>query len=172
MIDTFTAIDFETASYPRWSICQTGIVRVVDGVITERRSWFNKPPKNYYWKQFSDIHGMTAATTAVSPTFNLIWPEIEPYVTGQQVVAHNGHGFDFHCIRAVLEYYALPPVQFSGHCTYRLLRNNLAALCREHDIELNHHDALSDALACAQLFMIAQGSVLRGNESACSEIGQ
>lgn len=161
MINTFTAIDFETAHGAGYSICQAGIVRVVDGVITEQRCWNIQPPSNYYWERFTEIHGMTAGTTADSPTFDQVWHEIEPYIAGQHVVAHNGHGFDFQCIRAVLRYYGLPSVEFSGHCTYKLLRKNLAVLCEEHQIELNHHEALSDAHACAQLFMIAQGERLR-----------
>ena len=34
-VNTFTAIDFETAQGKRNSICQVGIVRVVDGEIVE-----------------------------------------------------------------------------------------------------------------------------------------
>ena len=34
-------------------------------------------------------------------------------------------------------------------------------LCSQHHIALDHHDALSDAVACAHLFMIAQGLRLR-----------
>jgi len=153
---TFTAIDFETAQGASHSICQTGIVRVVDGVITEQRSWITQPPGNYYWPHFTDIHGMSAVTTANSPTFDRIWPAIAPYLSGQHVVAHNGHGFDFRCIRSVLQYYELPPVEFTGHCTYKIFRRNLADLCRQFEIPRNHHDALSDAHACAQLFLIAQ----------------
>ena len=46
----------------------------------------------------------------------------------------------------------------SAHaCTYRLYRRGLAALCREHGIALQHHDALSDARACTHLFLLASG---------------
>jgi len=34
MTGNFTAIDFETAQGYRWSICQVGLVRVEQGVIT------------------------------------------------------------------------------------------------------------------------------------------
>lgn len=30
----------------------------------------------------------------------------------------------------------------------------LAACCKEHRISLNHHDAISDALDCAELYQI------------------
>ena len=35
MLDSFTALDFETAHGKRWSICQVGLVKVVDGKIID-----------------------------------------------------------------------------------------------------------------------------------------
>jgi len=43
--------------------------------------------------------------------------------------------------------------EFMGYCTYRIYGKNLASLCQEHNIKLNHHDALSDANACVELFL-------------------
>ena len=34
--NSFTAIDFETAQGKRWSICQVGLVRVENQIITEQ----------------------------------------------------------------------------------------------------------------------------------------
>ena len=48
--------------------------------------------------------------------------------------------------------YEILTPEFIGYCTYRIYRDNLASLCNQHKINLNHHDALSDAIACAQLF--------------------
>ena len=45
-------------------------------------------------------------------------------------------------------------------CTLRIYRAKgykpatLSACCEIHDIELEHHQALSDARACAELFLI------------------
>ncbi|MEI8087406.1 MAG: hypothetical protein WCG93_14445 [Paludibacter sp.] len=49
MKNTFTAIDFETAQGYRWSICQVGLVRVENGLITSEISFLVQPPNNYYW---------------------------------------------------------------------------------------------------------------------------
>ncbi len=157
MIDTFTAIDFETAQGYRWSICQTGIVRVENGKIIDQKSWLNKPPNNYYWNNFTNIHGISSDTTVECPDFSELWSEIEPYIKNQNIVAHNGFAFDFQCLSKTLEYYHLPIPVFTGHCTYKIYGKNLASLCAEHKIELDHHNALSDALACATLFMMYQG---------------
>ena len=154
MSNSFTAIDFETSQGNRWSICQVGLVRVENDVITKQLSILVQPPDNYYWNRFIDIHGITPAHTANAPTFDKVWSQIEPFIENENVVAHNGFAFDFQCLKHTLEYYSLPTPAFTGHCTYRLYGKNLASLCSQHKIALNHHDALSDAMACATLFKI------------------
>ena len=94
-MDTFTAIDFETASGYRNSICQVGLVQVEEGIITNTLNVLVQPPDNYYWNRFTEIHGIAAKDTFNSPTFDQIWHQIAPYIENQNVVAHNGFGFDF-----------------------------------------------------------------------------
>jgi DNA polymerase-3 subunit epsilon len=53
-----------------------------------------------------------------------------------------------------LEYYGIENPEYEKYCTYKLFRKNLGTLCQEFNIHLNHHDALSDARACAELFLI------------------
>lgn len=154
MIDTFTAIDFETAQGKRWSICQVGLVRVENQIVTDQLSILVQPPDNYYWNNFIDIHGITPEQTENTPTFGCVWPQIEPFIKNQNVVAHNGFAFDFHCLRQTLEYYGISTPDFTGHCTYRIFGDSLASLCNQHKITLNHHDALSDAMACAKLYKL------------------
>ena len=154
MINSFTAIDFETAQGYRWSICQVGLVRIEYGIITDEINLLVKPPENYYWDRFIDIHGITPADTAYSPTFDKIWNKIEPFIKNQNVVAHNGLAFDFPVLNKTLEYYGMQAPDYEKYCTYRIYRDNLASLCRNYKIPLNHHDALSDAKACAELFLI------------------
>jgi DNA polymerase III subunit epsilon len=153
-MDSFTALDFETAQGYRWSICQVGLVRVENGQITSELDILVKPPDNYYWARFTDIHGITAKDTAASPSFDKIWHKVEPYIKGQTVVAHNGLSFDFPVLEKTLEYYGMQAPVFEKRCTYKIFRKNLASLCQLHAIPLNHHDALSDARACAELYMI------------------
>jgi DNA polymerase-3 subunit epsilon len=153
MTNTFTSIDFETAQGYRHSICQVGIVRVENGIITEEINLLIQPPENYYWAKFIDIHGITPEDTANEPTFDKIWHQIEHLIKDQDVVAHNGISFDFPVLDKTLEYYAMTAPQYNKHCTYRLYNDNLASLCKAYNIPLNHHDALSDARACAELFL-------------------
>ena len=69
------------------------------------------------------------------------------------MVAHNG-SFDFSCLKHTLEYYQMQEPEYVKHCTYKIYGENLASLCKQHKIPLNHHDALSDARACAKLYLI------------------
>ena len=154
MTSCFTAIDFETAQGYRWSICQVGLVRVENGVITNEINLLVQPPNNYYWERFIDIHGITPEVTANAPTFDKIWHQIEPFIKNQSVVAHNGLSFDFPVLGKTLEYYGLQIPEYEKLCTYRIFRDNLASLCKSYDIALNHHEALSDARACAKLFLM------------------
>jgi len=149
---SFTAIDFETAQGKRYSICQVGLVRVENQIITAQLSILVQPPGNYYWNNFIDMHGITPEITANEPTFDAVWKQIEPFIKNQNVVAHNGFAFDFQCLKQTLEYYALSTPDFTGHCTYRIFRDNLASLYKHYKIQLNHHDALSDAKACGELY--------------------
>ena len=155
MKNTFTAIDFETAQGNRRSICQVGLVRVENGIITKEISFLVQPPDNYYWDQFIDIHGITPEDTANVPTFDKVWHIIEPFITNQTVVAHNGFSFDFNVLSKTLEHYGMAVPQYNKHCTCNIFnRKSLNTLCDEFKIALNHHEALSDARACAQLFLI------------------
>lgn len=154
MKNNFTAIDFETAHGKRTSICQVGLAKYVNGQLVDTLSLLVQPPDNYYWEQFIDIHGITPHKTKNEPTFDKIWHQIAPFIENQNLVAHNGFRFDFPCLEQTLAHYGLQKPNYIGHCTYQLFGENLASLCQQYKILLNHHDALSDALACGELFKI------------------
>jgi DNA polymerase III subunit epsilon len=153
MESTFTAIDFETAHGKRWSICQVGLVRIENGIITQELNILVQPPNNFYWDRFIDIHGITPQITANAPTFDQVWHIIEPFIIDQVIVAHNGFSFDFPVLNQTLEYYGLQVPVYEKRCTYKIYRKGLASLCQFNNIPLNHHDALSDARACAELYL-------------------
>lgn len=148
----FTAIDFETANASLTSICQIGLVRVENGEIIHEWEQLVQPPGNEYHWGNSRVHGINRRMTASAPTFNEVWHLMQPYVQGQHLVAHNAN-FDCSCLTNTLAHYQLPVVTFKRHCTVQIYKRNLAALCEEHHISLQHHNALSDARACALLFI-------------------
>lgn len=148
----FTAIDFETANGKYESICQVGLVRIENGKIVKEIDLLVKPPNNAYHWGHSRVHGIKSKHTVNAPTFDQIWHHIEPYVFRKKIVAHNAL-FDTRCLRNVLKYYKLDIPPFDSECTVKIYNKNLAALCEEHQIEINHHHALSDAKACAELYL-------------------
>lgn len=75
-MESFTALDFETAQGYRWSICQVGLVKIQNGMITDELNILVKPPDNYYWDRFTDIHGISAKDTTKAPTFDQVWHQI------------------------------------------------------------------------------------------------
>lgn len=152
-MDSFTAIDFETATGYRNSICQVGLVQIKNGIVIQEVDFLVQPPDNYYWNRFTDIHGISAKDTLNSPTFDQIWDQISPYIENQNVVAHNGFGFDFPVLDKTLFHYGLIIPNYTKFCTYKIYRSNLAILCEKYSIPLNHHNALSDARACGELYM-------------------
>jgi len=154
MMPNFTAIDFETAQPKRWSICQVGLVRVEAGVVTKELSLLVRPPKDEYSHYNTAVHGLTYRDTLTAPGFDAVWPEISDFIVGQTVVAHN-MGFDASCLKQALDFYGLAQPEFEKQCTYKLLKKRLNVLCEEFDIPLDHHDALSDARACAELYLRA-----------------
>ena len=151
-INSFTAIDFETAQGKRWSVCQVGIVKVENGKVVDTFKSLIKPPGNEYFWMNTNIHGINASMTVNSPTFKSLWTQIKPFIHNQNLVAHNA-AFDVSCLKQTLDYYALPHPVFNQHCTLKIYGEGLSDLCDQFGIELEHHDALSDAMACAELFL-------------------
>ena len=151
--NSFTAIDFETANGSRSSICQVGLVRVMKGKVVDQISVLVRPPQNSFSSYNINVHGITPQMTATALPFDKVWPALEHYIEGQHLVAHN-MAFDGSCLKQTLEHYSIPSPAYQTHCTYRLYGKKLSLLCQQYQIGLNHHDALSDALACAQLFWI------------------
>lgn len=151
-MNRFTAIDFETAQPQRNSICQVGLVVFENGIIVDSLNILVQPPQNAYWSKFIDVHGITPADTKYAPTFDEVWHKVLPFIEFQNVVAHNGFGFDFPVLAKTLEYYNLAVPEYEKHCTYKLYKKGLAALATQYKLKLNHHDALSDAKVCGILF--------------------
>ncbi len=152
MPHTFTAIDFETAHSARSTICQVGLVRVERGKVAREFSILVQPPGNLYNYYNTQVHGLTEDDTWNAPFFDTVWPEIRGFIEGCTLVAHNG-AFDFSCLRKTLDFYGMSEPSYEPQCTYKLYKKKLNVLCDQFGIELNHHDALSDARACAELYL-------------------
>jgi DNA polymerase-3 subunit epsilon len=159
---TFLAIDFETANYSSDSACAIGLVRVKNGEIETQQHFLIKPPNRRF--VFTYIHGITWEHVKKEPSFQELWPNLQPFFADIDfVVAHNV-GFDRKVLASCCERYDLELPDFRYECTVQLARKhlgiyptNLPAVCSRLKIALNHHDAMSDALACAKIALAAFG---------------
>ena len=161
---SFAAIDFETATGYPYSACAVGIITVEHGFITE--SWHSliQPPDNTYWKDNVRVHGISPYDTLYEPDFFEIYPEIRKRLYGKTIVAHN-ESFDRRVLSHSMQFYGLDYVDLNiadkWECTLHIYRKKgfrpagLKACCYQLGIELNHHNAMSDALACATLYLRA-----------------
>lgn len=148
-----TVVDVETAKGNRNSICQIGIVIIENGKIKETFSSLIQPPENDYLFRNIQIHGIDSGTTKNSPLFPEVWEEIKHWFVDTKVVAHNV-AFDSDCLFQTLVHYNLEVPSYVEDCTYTRTNLKLADLVLTLDVKLeNHHDALVDALACAQCYI-------------------
>lgn len=158
---TFTAIDFETAT--AYHPCSVGIVTVENGIIIDKFVSLIKPPNNEYSPFTIRVHGIYPHHTANAKTFKEVFPEIQKRLQNRVVVAHN-ESFDRNVLSKSmalngLNYEALS-IGSRWECTVKIYKSKglkpttLSDCCRAMKIQLNHHEALSDALACAKLYLL------------------
>jgi DNA polymerase-3 subunit epsilon len=156
----FVAIDFETADNGRDSACSVALVLVEEGRIVERVSRLIRPPRTRML--FTHIHGISYADVAQSPDFAEIWLELAPLLRAADFLAAHNAPFDRGVLGGCCAAYGLsvPPLPFL--CTVQLARElwnlrptKLPDVCRFLGLTLKHHDALSDATACANIVLAA-----------------
>lgn len=151
--ESFTAVDFETATWDPSSICQVGLVRVENGETVATVNKLVRPPKNQYFYKNIEVHGIRPQDTKNAPTFDVVWHEdMKKHIEDEVLVAHNAK-FDVNCLQNTLAFYDEVQPHFEVRCTLLIFRRGLSYLSKKYKIALNHHDALSDANACAQLYL-------------------
>jgi DNA polymerase III subunit epsilon len=107
---------------------------------------------------FSGIHGIAWDDVSDQPCFETIWRRLIHLIEEVEfLAAHNAH-FDARVLRASCEAHGIPCPQVPFLCTLRLARQvwgiyptRLPDVCVRLGIPLTHHDAASDALACARI---------------------
>lgn len=159
---SFVAIDFETANSSRDSACSVAIIRVESLEIVSRSYRLIKPPSPHF--MFTDIHGITWSDVRSEPTFKELWPELRPLFDGISFIAAHNASFDSSVMKACCSTYGLVPPATPYLCTVKLARQtwqlnpaNLPSVCSYLGLRLEHHNALSDAEACANIVRAVAG---------------
>ncbi len=157
----FVAIDLETATSNRNSICQIGITEVEKGIPRTTRSWFVKPEGNIYDSMNIWIHGITPEDTKNSPSFPEVWKDVLPYLNGKTVIAHNT-SFDMYALRDAFDKYDMEYPTFEYYCSLRIAKYIVKG-CYSYSLDVvlkhlgiqfeHHHKADSDSLGCAKLIL-------------------
>lgn len=162
----FTAIDFETANCYVGSICAVGLAVVEGDTIVEKKYWLVRPHGNHdYFDSFNIyIHGITPDMVKDADSWDTLYDtEILPRISGTLVAAHNA-AFDMSALRHVLDAYGMeyPTTRYICTCkaarkTWDNLDNHKLNTVSDHlHFEFQHHNALEDALACANILLAVQ----------------
>lgn len=171
---SFVAVDFETLYPQRVSACSVGMVKYKDGEIVDRYYTLIQPPFDYPGKcgnVLTWVHGITEEMVENEKTFDELLPEIEKFVEGLPLVAHNAC-VEKACIRDTCAYYDIETsIDYENIidtlCMSRKAETKLGisingpgthtldALCRRFGLSGdNHHHALSDAEMSGNLMLV------------------
>lgn len=150
------AIDFETADYGADSACALGMAEIIDGRIAETAAFLIRPPRRSF--TFTYIHGLTWNDVKNEATFRERIPDIEGFILGADYLVAHYAPFDRNVLGACYARSRRRRPRIPFLCTVRIARaawdirpTKLPDVCRRLGIGLRHHDAASDALACAKI---------------------
>lgn len=167
----YCIFDVETPNRCNDRICSMGVVVVADSKILLSRTYLIDPETDF--DAFNvNLTGIGPADVRGKPTFPVVWEELSDLFYCSVVVAHNA-SFDLGVLRKCLAAYQLPAQDIWYLCTVQASRRilpqmegyKLDAICAYLGIPLEHHNAGSDAEACARLLLY----LLAEDESAVEQ---
>ncbi len=157
----FVAIDFETADYEPDSACAVGLVKVVGNRIVKKMRYLIRPPRRLF--VFTYIHGIDWRHVYRKPPFKQLWPTLSSMLSGVDFIAAHNASFDKSVLIACCGAAGIRLPDYQFICTVELARSiwgiyptKLPDVCNHLGIRLKHHDALSDAEACAKIVIASR----------------
>lgn len=158
---TFNVIDVETANADRASICQVGVVHVQHGeIIGQWQTLIN--PEDWFDEFYVGIHGIDEDSVIDSPTLPDVYDELHGRLRDSYLVSHGS--FDRTALERARVLYDLEPLNdvrwvdsiVVGRRIWPDLPNHKLKTVANHlGILFNHHDALEDAKATAEVTLRA-----------------
>ena len=159
ILDTETSgLDFE-----KDRIIEVGCIELINGVFTGRKFHKYYKPENIIISQESEqIHGLNSSLLSSFPTFDDSVEELLDFIHQSQLIIHNVQ-FDLTMINQSLKRNSLKELDRNNTlCTLELAKkkfpgskNNLNALCRRFDINLDSrekHGALIDSFLLLDVY--------------------
>lgn len=158
----FVAIDVETANADMASICQIGLVKYKNGILSDEwKSYVN--PDDYFDGINVSIHGIDESIVMGAPTFQELGDTIRSYLNGKVVVCHTH--FDRVAIHQAAQRYGISVPECTWIDSARVARRTwkecawkgygLYNVCKILGYDFKHHDALEDAKAAAHILLAA-----------------
>lgn len=156
----FVAIDFETANRQPNSACSIGIVAVKNGEIVDSFYSLINPKHSNFNSYNVSIHGITPVMVSDSPTLADLLPVLKRFISPHiPIFAHNAK-FDSEVFQASAGV-DLSDLSFADTIDiakmYGLKHYKLNECADFFGIDCgHHHNALDDALTCAQIALMAE----------------
>lgn len=153
----FICVDTETANSRRSSTCAVGVAIVRDGAVVATAAEIIDPECEFEYFN-TVVNGLDAESVVGAPTFPDVWGELGQLLGGQHLVFHNS-GFDVAVLRQSAARYKLTGIDAEFSCSMRMARRvlpecssyGLAYLASAIGYSFDHHEAASDAQACAEV---------------------
>ncbi len=156
MTGQFIAVDVETANSDRHSVCQIGLVAFAKGNASWEWSTLVNPECDFDGFNVQ-LHGITSHHVRLAPLWPSALSAISECINGQILVSHTRFDCDAICHATHRYGLALPACSWLDACAVakvawpNLGQHDLESLCRLFDIQLDHHNAASDARACGEI---------------------
>ncbi len=158
----YVAFDVEGPNTLNNRMSAIGISVIEDGVVTKEFYSLVNPEQEMDPFNIA-LTGITPEMLEGQPTFGELWPTIGPILTDPDalLLAHNAP-FDMGVLGKCIDAYGIEAPLFLKYvCTCQMSKkaapnlpdHKLRTLCDVLRIDLNHHNAASDAHACAEIFL-------------------
>ncbi len=156
----YVVFDVETPNAKNDRMSSIGVVIIENGKLSKK--FYSLVNPETYFNGFNvALTGISAESVADTPSFPQIFAKIKPHIDGAILVAHNA-SFDMSVLSKCLSAYGIfwrDSVDYV--CTCKMARRilpelpsrKLNCLCDYFGIELDHHNALSDAMAAAKILL-------------------
>ena len=160
----YVALDFETGNASPLSACALGASIFEDGLLVREQVSLIKPPvgvRKFHWGNVRVNH-ITEKMVADAPAFDEVWQGLAADAEGSVIVCHNA-AFDTRVLGACLAHYHLRVPECRFVCTVKVARrvwpgldnHKLDTVSAALGIELDHHEAGSDARAAGLILQAA-----------------
>ena len=155
----YICFDVETPNFKNERMSSIGVCVVENGKIADEFYTLIDPEQHFDSFNIALTH-ITPESVKDAPNFAEAWRTVGPIMKSGLLTAHNAQ-FDMSVLSKCLRSYGLKCWDTNYLCTCRMGKkilpneenHKLDTICRDLGIPLDHHNALSDARACAEILI-------------------